>query len=155
MIKMHFDLSELTKLSDDMLAAAKEKFPRKTKAFMGRAGNRMRAKARAAYKADIKHSKTGNLVRGLSRGRPYIYGKDEYSVRVINKAPHAHLFEHGHVKWVHPPGAKHAVKKMENGKEAMVKGRHTMAHTEKAFQEEYEGMVDEFVDQLLQEGEIL
>lgn len=30
-----------------------------------------------------------------------------------------------------------------------------MAHTEKAFQEEYEGMVDEFVDQLLQEGEIL
>ena len=44
MITMHFDLSELTKLSDDMLAAAKEKFPRKTKAFMGRAGNRMRQK---------------------------------------------------------------------------------------------------------------
>ena len=65
MIEMHFNLNELTKLSDDMLAAAKEKFPRKTKAFMGRAGNRMRAKARAAYKADIKHSRTGNLVRGL------------------------------------------------------------------------------------------
>lgn len=155
MIEMHFDLHELTKLSDDFLEAAKEKFPRKTKNFMGRAGNRMRTRARAAYKSDIKHSKTGNLVRGLSRGRPYIYNGEEFSVRVMNKAPHAHLFEHGHVKWVHPPGAKHAVKKMENGKEAMVKGRHTMAHTEKAFREEYEGMVDEFVDQLLQEGEIL
>jgi len=150
MIEMHFDLHELTKLSDDFMEAAKEKFPRKTKNFMGRAGNRMRTRARAAYKSDIKHSKTGNLVRGLSRGRPYIYGKDEFSVRVINKAPHAHLFEHGHVLWAHPPGAKHAIKTNR-----MVEGRHTMAHTEKAFQEEYEGMVDEFVDQLLQEGEIL
>lgn len=150
MIEMHFDLHELTKLSDDFLEAAKEKFPRKTKNFMGRAGNRMRTRARAAYKSDIKHSKTGNLVRGLSRGRPYIYGKDEFSVRVINKAPHAHLFEHGHVLWAHPPGAKHAIKTNR-----MVEGRHTMSHTEKAFQEEYEGMVDEFVDQLLQEGEIL
>lgn len=150
MIEMHFDLHELTKLSDDFLEAAKEKFPRKTKNFMGRAGNRMRTRARAAYKSDIKHSKTGNLVRGLSRGRPYIYGKDEFSVRVINKAPHAHLFEHGHVLWAHPPGAKHAIKANR-----MVEGRHTMAHTEKAFREEYEGMVDEYVDQLLQEGEIL
>ena len=66
MIEMHFDLHELTKLSDDFLEAAKEKFPRKTKNFMGRTGNRMRAKARAAYKSDIRHSKTGNLVRGLS-----------------------------------------------------------------------------------------
>lgn len=150
MIEMHFDLHELTKLSDDFLEAAKEKFPRKTKNFMGRAGNRMRTRARAAYKSDIKHSKTGNLVRGLSRGRPYIYGKDEFSVRVINKAPHAHLFEHGHVLWAHPPGAKHAIKMNR-----MVEGRHTMAHTEKAFREEYEGMVDEYVDQLLQEGEFL
>lgn len=150
MIEMHFDLHELTKLSDDFLEAAKEKFPRKTKNFMGRAGNRMRTRARAAYKSDIKHSKTGNLVRGLSRGRPYIYGKDEFSVRVINKAPHAHLFEHGHVLWAHPPGAKHAIKRNR-----MVEGRHTMAHTEKAFREEYEGMVDEYVDQLLQEGEFL
>lgn len=28
----------------------------------------MRTRARAAYKSDIKHSKTGNLVRGLSVG---------------------------------------------------------------------------------------
>lgn len=150
MIEMHFDLNELTKLSDDMLAAAKEKFPRKTKAFMGRAGNRMRAKARAAYKSDIKHSKTGNLVRGLSRGRPYIYGKDEFSVRVVNKAPHAHLFEHGHELWAHLPGAKHAFDTKRK-----VDGRHTMARAEKAFRGEYEGLVDQFVDQLLQEGEIL
>lgn len=150
MIEMHFDVRELNKLSDDFLKAAKEKFPRKTKNFMGRTGNRMRAKARAAYKSDIRHSKTGNLVRGLSRGRPYIYGKDEFSVRVANKAPHAHLFEHGHVLWAHPPGAKHAVKT-----ERMVDGRHTMARAEKTFRREYESMVDEFVGQLLQEGEIL
>ncbi len=150
MIEMHFDVHEMTKLSDDLLEAAKEKFPRKTKNFMGRAGNRMKSRARAAYKSDIKHSKTGNLVRDLSRGRPYIYGKDEFSVRVANRAPHAHLFEHGHVLWAHPPGAKKAIKTNR-----MVKGRHTMAHAEKAFQGEYEGMVDEFIDQLLEEGEIL
>lgn len=71
-------------------------------------------------------------------------------MRVVNKAPHAHLFEHGHVLWAHLPGAKYAVET-----ERMVKGRHTMAHAEKAFQGEYEGMVDQFVDQLLEEGEIL
>lgn len=73
-MEIHFDLKEFTKLSDDFLNLAKDKFPRKTKAFMGRAGNRMRATARAAYRSEIKHSKSGNLVKGLSRGRPYIYG---------------------------------------------------------------------------------
>ena len=117
---------------------------------MGRAGNRMRASARAAYREEIKHSKTGNLVKGLSRGRPYIYGSNEFSIRVTNKAPHAHLYEHGHVLWRHLPGEKHAVKT-----ERMVKGRHTMANAEKAFQSEFESMADAYVDKLLEEGGFL
>lgn len=149
-MEIHFDLKEFTTLSDDFLELAKDKFPRQTKAFMGRAGNRMRASARAAYREEIKHSKTGNLVKGLSRGRPYIYGSNEFSIRVTNKAPHAHLYEHGHVLWRHLPGEKHAVKT-----ERMVKGRHTMANAEKAFQSEFESMADAYVDKLLEEGGFL
>ena len=57
---------------------------------MGRAGNKLRSNVKKAYITRVR-KKTGNLLKGISRGRPYLYQKDQFQVRVKNKAPHAHL----------------------------------------------------------------
>ena len=143
-----FDCHELDDLTNDMLDLAQNKFPKDTKAFMGRAGNRFRSKAREAYKSETRKH-TGNLLKGLNRGRPYIYGSDEYSVRVYNNAPHAHLIEHGHVEWIHLPQMQHAVKT-----ERYVRGRNIMGKQANDFKGEFPDEVEDFVDKLLDEGKL-
>ena len=143
----------LSEFSQELIELGKEQFPKKTKNFMQKAGNKMKAVARTEYRQDIgkggkeRYSKrAGNnkrvdLIGSLSRGRAYIYNGDEYQVRVKNSAPHAHLFEHGHV-----------TKATNPNKEKFVKGRHSMGKAAKKFASEYPNMAEEFVDELLSEG---
>ncbi|MBE6080185.1 MAG: hypothetical protein E7204_05000 [Veillonella sp.] len=151
---------ELVEFSKELLRLGQEQFPRKTKNFMQRAGNRQLKLAREQYKDDLAKDsnkktiygkaryKTVNgkrkridLVGSLQRGSAYIYQGNEYQVRVKNKAPHAHLFEHGH--------KTNAVKP---NKMKWVPGRNSMGKAARKFANEYSDMADAFIDELLESG---
>ena len=138
------DYSELTEFSKRMLKFVGNEFPKETRNFTGRAGNRLAKRFRAAYKAKTK-KKTGNLHKGVKRGRPYMFNGNEFQVRVYNKAPHAWLVEHGHVmcdKYGNP------IKKA--GKEIHVPGKHVVGPLANEFAEEFAEMTEEFIDQMLE-----
>lgn len=151
-----FDAEGLDEVSEELLKLGQKQFPIMTKNFMQRAGNQLKKVAAKEYKNDIgKESTHGkarykesrgkkrrtDLIGGLSRGSAYIYNGDEYQVRVKNKAPHAHLFEHGHAQKV-------------DGKriEKYVKGRGTMGRSARKFASQYPDMADQFIDELLESG---
>lgn len=149
-MSIEFDYKEFNEFQEKLLNIAKGKFPRETKNFMGRAGNRLRTNVRNAYKTEVK-KKTGNLQKGISRGRPYIYQKDKFQVRVKNKAPHAHLIEHGHVM-----KNKNGIPiKNNNGKEIFVEGKHIVGRVYRKFEPEFAKMTDEFIDDFLDGGKVL
>ena len=94
------DYSQLDEFDKQIINLSKDKYPREVKNFMQRAGNNLKKEIKAEYQAET-NKKTGNLIRGISRGRAYIYNGNEYQVRVKNKAPHAHLIEYGHKLFFH------------------------------------------------------
>lgn len=145
------DYKELVDFKLKLLEVAKVKFPRETKNFMGRAGNKLRAKVKNAYKTQVG-KKTGNLLKGVSRGRAYIYQNDKYQIRVKNKAPHAHLIEHGHVM---KDKDGNVIKNKDTKKEIFVPGRDIVGPVYKDFDPEFVEMADKYVDDLLDGGKAL
>lgn len=143
MASVELDFSELSEFNASMLKMVEKDMPNEAKKLMQRAGNALRRDMRTAYKQKTKR-KTGNLLRGLSRGRAYIYQGTEYQVRVKNTAPHAHLIEYGH------KAIGHAPRKRFNGK--YVKGRHIAGKAAKNFNSKFADMADKFVDDLLERG---
>lgn len=139
----------LSDLSGELLDLANQKFPKDTKNFLQRAGNKFKSKARTNYK---KGTTTGtkNLIKGLKRDRAYKYGKDEWQVRVKNTAPHAWLIEHGHVMLGHKAQGKPKLIVSNTG-EAFVRGKNIMGRTRNEFPPEYYAMAEEFIDKMLNE----
>lgn len=139
----------LTEFSKELLDLANDKFPKETRKFLQRAGNKLRKNAKDNYK---KGTTTGtkNLIKGLKRDRAFKYGKDEWQVRVKNTAPHAWLVEHGHVMLGHKEQGKPKLTVANTG-EAFVRGKNIMGKTAKAFPSEYEQMAEEFIDMMLDE----
>ena len=146
---VEFEYKEFNEFQEKLLKIAKEKFPRESKNFMGRAGNKLRSNVKKAYITRVR-KKTGNLLKGISRGRPYLYQKDQFQVRVKNKAPHAHLIEHGHVM-----KDKDGTPIKRNGKEIFVEGKHIVGEVYRNFEPQFAEMTDEFVDDLLKGGKVL
>jgi len=134
-----FDLSELEDVNREIIDLVDRKYPKAAKSLMNKQANSFRRKLRAAYRKETKKH-TGNLLKGVSKSKVYVY-HDEHQVRVRNKAPHAHLIEHGHAVWV-------------NGQktEKWVEGRHVAAHAMEDYQSVFEEEVNKFVDEILQEG---
>jgi len=95
----------LSEFSQELLDLATKDFPKDTKNFLQRAGNKLKANAKNNYKSGTTQG-TKNLIKGLKRDRAYKYGKDEWQVRVKNTAPHAWLVEHGHVMLGHSAQGK-------------------------------------------------
>lgn len=138
-IEAGFDLSELDALNNQLLDLAQTQYPKEAKKFLRDEANVARNKLRANTKAATK-KKTGNLLKGIDRG-PVKKHNGNFQIRVYNKAPHAHLIEHGHVLWV-------------NGKETekFVPGRHVAAKTVLEMKETFPADADRFVDELLDKG---
>ena len=79
-MSVSLDYSELSEFNKEMLELIETKYPKEAKKFISRAGNAFRTEMKARYK---KHTirRTGNLLRGVVRGRAYIYnGEDFYIV---------------------------------------------------------------------------
>lgn len=134
-----FDLRELERVNQDIIDLIARKYPKSAKALMDKQGNAMRQKLRARYKSEVGR-KTGKLQKGITKSAAYTYG-DSYQVRVRNKAPHAHLIEHGHVFY-------HQGKKTEK----WVEGRHVAARAMEDYRSAFAQDVNRFVDEILEEG---
>lgn len=133
------DTRELDELVKNMFRTAQDVYPDEAKAFLKKEGNKGRRLLRAKTKAVTK-KKTGNLLKGIRRTGVQKHDGD-FQIRVYNKAPHAHLIEHGHVLWVN--GTK---------TEKFVPGKHTAADTTKQLKREFPRDVEGFVDEMLSKG---
>lgn len=141
---IEFDFHELTDFDKKILERARQTVPKECKNFMGRTGNAFRRKVRAEYRNTVK-KKTGNLLKGIGRGKPYIWSGNEFQVRVYNKAPHAHLIEYGHkmIDWR---------TKKQTPKKDFVPGKHIVGKVANSFPGEFDRLCEKFVDDLLKKG---
>lgn len=133
------DTRELDDLVKNMFRTAQDVYPDEAKSFLKKEGNKGRRLLRAKTKAVTK-KKTGNLLKGIRRTGVQKHDGD-FQIRVYNKAPHAHLIEHGHVLWVN--GTK---------TEKFVPGKHPAADTTKQLKREFPRDVEGFVDEMLSKG---
>jgi len=133
------DTRELDELVKNMFRTAQDVYPDEAKAFLKKEGNKGRRLLRAKTKAVTK-KKTGNLLKGIRRTGVQKHDGD-FQIRVYNKAPHAHLIEHGHVLWVN--GTK---------TEKFVPGKHPAADTTKQLKREFPRDVEGFVDEMISKG---
>lgn len=133
------DTRELDELVKNMFRTAQDVYPDEAKSFLKKEGNKGRRLLRAKTKAVTK-KKTGNLLKGIRRTGVQKHNGD-FQIRVYNKAPHAHLIEHGHVLWVN--GTK---------TEKFVHGKHPAADTTKQLKREFPRDVEGFVDEMLSKG---
>lgn len=138
-VESGMEFSDLSELVKEMYRTAEEVYPDQAKKFLKAEGNKGRRKLRERTKA-VTEKKTGNLLKGIRRSGVQKHDGD-FQIRVYNKAPHAHLIEHGHVLWV-------------NGKktERFVPGRHPAAETTKVLKQEFPKDAEAFVDELIKEG---
>lgn len=162
-----FDLHELDEFTRDLVDLAQKQFPKEAKQFIQKQGNEGRKRLRANTRAVTK-KRTGNLLRGIQRGKATKY-KGNYQIRVMNTAPHAHLIEYGHsnvktragsgsqgkiptgspIQMV--PGAGSPVF-VEGDKEIWVPGKHPLDKTAGEMGREFPRAAEEFVDDLLRKG---
>ena len=133
------DTRELDDLVKNMFRTAQDVYPDEAKSFLKKEGNKGRRLLRAKTKAVTK-KKTGNLLKGIRRTGVQKHNGD-FQIRVYNKAPHAHLIEHGHVLWVN--GTK---------TEKFVPGKHPAADTTKQLKREFPRDAEAFVDEMLSKG---
>lgn len=134
-----FDAHELDDFNKKMVKFYTKEFPKETKKFMNKEGNEGRRILRKYTKATTQ-KRTGNLMKGIDKGPAHKRGND-WQVRVRNKAPHAHLIEHGHhlVAW---------------GKDTdkFVPGRHPAAYSQRAIKKWFTTDTERWIEQMLREG---
>ena len=134
---------ELTSFTKNILELVNKKYPVKAKKLMNRAGTALKKIAKEEYKAKTQ-KRTGNLLKGVKKGKVYKFNGNEWQIRVKNKAPHAHLLEYGHrmVDWR---------TNKESRRTPYVKGRSPMANAAEAFQPVFNQMCEEFADEIIEE----
>lgn len=165
-----FDFTELDEFNTELVRLARVQFPKETKAFLRREANKVNRIARKGYKSETK-KKTGNLLKGLTHGKPYIYNGDEYQIRAKNTAPHAYLIEHGHGMIKTRPGnpdskipigATVILSTNAQGQEIhagninirnrFVEGKHIMGRADNKFKSTFPQDVEVYIDDLLEKG---
>ena len=136
------DFSELTDFKKDVIELVNKKYPGKVKKLLNKAGTALKKDMKAEYKAKTK-KKTGNLIKGVTKGKPYKY-KGMWQIRVHNKAHHAHLLEYGHrFRTIKRRGWKYTG--------LYVGGRHIAGDAGEKFTPRFNQMSEEFVDELIED----
>lgn len=156
---VEFDISELDKYQKNMLEMAQQiQNGKYTKQMLRNTGNKLkrrvvsRAKARVVY--DEKNNwtvngktykPTGNLFKGLKRGRVYFYKPTEaFAVRVYGGKPafHANLLNTGH-EIVLPNGTRMPQR---------FKGYNYFDEAVAKYEPEFYKDVDKFIDKMINEN---
>lgn len=134
-----FEVKGLEELEKEVIRLAK-KYPKETKKFLQKQGNKLKSKAIKKAKSKIKE-KTGNYLKGFKRGKVYRYKDEEDTVRVYNYMPHAHLIEEGHI-----------IKDRTGKEHGFKKGYHILEDSRYEFQDEFIKAADNFVDDIIKKG---
>lgn len=136
-----FDFSELTNFEEDLLDLAKDLDKGKhAKKFLRNSGNKLKRRTVNIAKSKV-NKKTGNLIKGIKRGKPYKYYVDgSMAVRVYAGSPafHAHLLNNGH-RIVDKNGKEHG----------FAKGHHFFEGGATVYEKEYHEDTQKFIDDLL------
>ena len=133
MTVMQFDFSQITGYNRQILEGLKNS-PKEFDRFLSSVAGQMRTFAKKTTRSATK-KKTGNLLAGIGKGKPYEYQPGDHQVRVYNKAPHAWLVEHGH---------RIVIGKTDTGKKA--EGRHPMGQAATDFPDWFNDKAEKFVD---------
>lgn len=112
---------------------------KRVKQFLQKEGNKLRNETKSIARAKVK-KKTGNYLKRIKRGKVYLYQGDTWAIRAYSTAPHAHLIEDGH--------------NIVRGGEIVghVTGKKIFQSAERKFSEDYFKDVEQFVDDVLDEG---
>lgn len=136
-----FDFSELTNFGDDIYKLAQEiDNGKEAKKFLRKSGNKLKNRTLKVAKSKI-NKKTGNLFKGIKRGKPYKYKVDgSMSIRVYGGSPasHAHLLNNGH-RIVDKNGKEHG----------FAKGYHFFEGGADMYEPEFYKDTEEFIDDML------
>lgn len=136
-----FDFREFTEFEEELLDLAKElNNGKEAKKFLRKTGTKLKNRTVKVAKSKI-NKKTGNLFKGIARGKPYKYYVDgSLAVRVYPKNPanHAHLLNNGH-RIVDKNGKEHG----------FAKGYHFFEDGADMYEEEYYKDTEDFLDDLL------
>lgn len=136
-----FDLSELSNLGKDFADYALKEMPKETKNFLRKQGDQLRKETASAAKKEFNR-KTGNLIKGIKRGKVYYYKSDSrLAVRVYagGKAHHANLLEYGH-----------RIVTQSGEEKGFVKGKHIFEKSMNKFESKFEKNLFDFVDDILE-----
>lgn len=145
-----FDYREIKELVK-MFSTLENEFPKETDKFLKKAGNKQVQRIKSGYRSSTK-KRTGNLLKGVETGKPYVYEGNSHQIRAYSKAPHAHLIENGHrlikndgseMKGTYVPALGKKLKK------SFVEGRRVVETARKAFEGEFLKMADEWIDDFL------
>lgn len=137
----NFDFSELTDFGEDLLSLAKELDNGKhAKKFLRSSGTKLKNRTVKVAKQRV-NKKTGNLFKGIKRGKPYKYYADgSMAVRVYAGKPanHAHLLNNGY-RIVDKNGKEHG----------FAPGHHFFEGGADMYEEQYYKDTEDFIDDLL------
>ena len=149
-----FEFTELLAM-EGCFENIEKQFPRKTGDFLREQGTKLNKNSKKLAKKRIGRNGKGpdkdkipkkRYINGFKRGRVYKHeASNSFAVRVYNSRPHAHLLEYGHVQLTHektPP---------KTG-ERFVKGFHVLRDSASAFEPKFNADIEEFFDNLLDEG---
>lgn len=149
-----FDFTELLVMTE-CFDNIEEQFPKKSKEFLRKQGTELNRQTKKLAKQRVGKNGKGpdkdkpaneRYISGFKRGKAYKHkASNSFAVRVYNSRPHAHLIEDGHVELVkgrRPP---------KTG-ERFVRGFHVLRDSASAFEPKFNADVEEFFDNLLDEG---
>lgn len=135
-----FNLAELDEFSSQMLDLATRKMPREIRQFMRAEGTKLRRMTVSTARRETK-KRTGSYIKGIKRGKVYLYEGDTLAIRVYNSSPHAHLIEDGHRQVTN-----------DGRSVGFVRGKRVFKKAQQAFESEFANDCLEFVDELLDKG---
>lgn len=137
------DLTELEEWGEDLYEYGVKNMPNVSKKFLRKEAGELRKAVVRRTKA-VAGKKTGNLVRGIRKGKIiYEYNGVDYNIRVYNAAPHAHLIEYGHRMVGHKPN------KTSNG--LYVRGFHPVENAAIEFEPKYQRDIETVLIQAIKE----
>lgn len=162
-----FDMRELTRYSRRLLNMAQQQFPQETKQFLRKEAGTLNKRTKEKAKREVGKNGKGEAPKendkrylaGFKKGKAYLHEPtNSYAVRVYNSRPHAHLIEYGHEqamagKYIPAAGQKGAMPGLgKQIKQGRIKGKLILRTASEAFEQEFIGDTEQFIDDMLQKG---
>lgn len=138
-----FDIDGIDELTKALAGFNDPIVNKRVKKFFMQEGNKLKKETNAIAKSRVKRGKNPkgkSYHDGIKRGKVYLYQGHTWAIRVYNTRPHAHLIEDGHDV-------------IRDGKKVGYQtGKKVFQTAERRFTEDYLKDVEQFVDDVLDEG---